>query len=226
MHIYEIEDRMVDVIQHGNYLNMLGNPPEKMNAKECLGLPQNSKVLLFFGQIKEVKGLDIILDALPEVLLAYPEVILLVAGRPWKISFNTYLERMKKLGIQDKCICHIRYIDNDEVPIYYSAADLVLLPYRKIYQSGVVLMAMSYGKPVLVSDLPGMKEIVTDGVTGFIFTSGSSESLASRLKQILLMWEDVSLVAEIGLNHVKQNYSWSTVGNLTKEVYEKIIHPN
>lgn len=215
-------DKKISVIAHGNYLHMARPLPSRFEARATLGLPAEAKVMLFFGQIKEVKGLDLLLDAMAEVLKAYPEARLLIAGKPWKSDFAIYEEQMRKLGIADQCITHIHYIPDDKVADYYAAADLVVLPYRRTYQSGVVLMAMSYGKPVLVSNIAGMVEVVRDNESGFVFTSGDVVSLAQTICRIFSDSDATEAVANRGYAKVKEQYDWRVIGQQTKELYARL----
>jgi len=217
-----IQKERIAVIPHGNYLHVLRPLPVQYEAREALRVNGQAKVILFFGQIKDVKGLDLLLEAIPEVRKAHPNVILLIAGKPWKSDFSCYEALIERLGINECCIKHIRYISDKELPLYYAAADLVVLPYRRIYQSGVVLMAMSYRKPVLVSDLPGMTEIVQDGDTGFVFRQGDVASLVEKLIAALNDVEARDHVAQRGYNRVRNDYDWRSIGDKCKELYATI----
>lgn len=210
------------VIPHGNYLHALRLLPAQSVARASLDIPEAAKVILFFGQIKDVKGLDLLFEAMPAVFKAQPDALLLIAGKPWKSDFSAYEKQMVSLGIRDRCITHIRYISDDDVACYYAAADVVALPYRRIYQSGVVLMAMSYGKAVLVSDLPGMTEIVSDGETGFVFRRGEVHELAAKLDVALGSASLRQVLAEKGFERVRKDYDWNVIGEKTKQLYESI----
>ena len=215
--------KRIDVVPHGNYLHSINAIPEKSVARERLALPQNKKVLLFFGQIKEAKGLDILLDALPSVIEKHPDIVLLVAGKVWKDDFSRYQKMIEEQELSSHCITRIGYVPNEEVPAHYASADLVVLPYRRIYQSGVILMAMSHGKPVLASDLPGMSEVITDGVTGFLFKSEDSEALARRIIEIFSNPDGLPEVATSGHKKMEKDYCWERIGELTAECYRAAL---
>ena len=214
-----VAESKIAVIPHGNYLHALRPMPSVEAARERLGIPLRARVLLFFGQIKEVKGLDVLLDAMPVILKDHPETVLLIAGKPWKTDFAGYQQQIDALGIRDACIGHIRFIPDEEVPVYYGAADLVVLPYRRIYQSGVVLMAMSYGKAVLVSDIPGMLEVVCEGETGFVFHAGDASDLALRIHMLFSSPESLKDVARCGQELMARKYDWSSIGRQTRDLY-------
>lgn len=212
-------EEKIDVIPHGNYLPFIGEVPSRKVARGRIGVAEDAPVLLFFGQIKEVKGLDILLDAMPDLLRKYPDALLVVAGKVWKDDFRRYRERIEGLGISDNCVLHIRYVPDSEVASYYAAADAVVLPYRRIYQSGVLLMAMSYGKPVVVSDIEGMTEVISDGVNGYVFPSGDSQALVAKLAGALSDSEELRLVGERASSHVRERNDWSKIGRMTAACY-------
>jgi glycosyltransferase involved in cell wall biosynthesis len=217
-----LPEELITVIQHGNYLHAIRPLPPQAEARKKLDMPEAAKVILFFGQIKKVKGLDLLLEAMPDVLKSHPEAHLLIAGKPWKSDFPEYEAQMVRLGIRDRCITHIHYIHDEDVPNYYAAADVVTLPYRRIYQSGVVLMAMSYGKVVLVSDLPGMTEIVSDGENGLVFRQGDAESLAGKVNESLADATLRDKLARKGFEHMRDHYAWKVIGEKTKKLYEDL----
>jgi D-inositol-3-phosphate glycosyltransferase len=220
---FGFEAGKIRIIPHGNFLHVIGTPPDKDHAKRLLGLAESAKVILFFGHIKEVKGLDLLLRAMPAIAAELPNVVLLIGGRPWKTEFSRYEAMMDELGIRERCVAHIRYISDEEMPLYYSAADVVALPYRRIYQSAVVLLAMSFGKAVLASDLPAMTNLLQDGENGFLFRQDSHDDLAQRLIAILKDEVTREQVAARGFDYVRQHFDWSQIGAATAKLYEEAL---
>jgi glycosyltransferase involved in cell wall biosynthesis len=221
--VLEVPKSKVAAIPHGNYLDAIDYIPSQNEARLRIGLPSKVRVLLFFGQIKKVKGLNVLLQAMPEVVRRYPDTLLLIAGKEWKDDFQRYQRRIDSLGIASNCVSHIRYIPDTEVPNYYSAADIVILPYTKIYQSGVLLMAMSYGKPVVASDIEGMTEVITEGYNGFLFASGDAESLSSKLIEALSNPVVTRDVGKRGLLYVRERHDWNKIGRTIMELYKSIL---
>lgn len=219
-----INSKKINIIPHGNYISVANSSLGKEVSIEKLGLIEDGcKVLLFFGQIKEVKGLDILISALPMILEKHKNVRVLIAGRPWKDDFTFYLRKIQELDLEKNFTLHIQYIDNENVDYYFNVADLVILPYRKIYQSGVLLNAMSYKKPVIASDLPGMKEIINHNETGFLFKSGDEFDLAKCIITALDNEEKLSRIGENGFNKVIQNNNWRNIALQTKNLYLKLL---
>ena len=198
----------ISVIPHGNFLHTLDIIPERQEAKNSLEIEQSARVILFFGHIKQVKGLDLMLAAMPGIVASVQDARLLIAGRPWKSDFSTYEAQMARLGIEPYCRCHIGFVPDDQVATYFAAADLVVLPYRRIYQSGVILQAMSYGKAVVVSDLAGMTEIVRNGVNGYTFPSDDIQRLSEAIIRALSDDAERNSMAANGLEYIRRYHDW------------------
>jgi glycosyltransferase involved in cell wall biosynthesis len=211
------------VIAHGNYLDSMREMGSPTEARRALGIGELAKVVLFFGQIKDAKGLDLLIEALPEVAREVPEVVLIIAGRPLKTKFASYEALIDKLGVRARCRLHIGYVPDDEVAVYHAAADLVALPYRRIYQSGVLMMAMTYGRPVVVSDLPGMTEIVTNGVNGYVFAQGSKDALARTLISALRDAPESQRVAARASEYIRKYHNWNRIGRETAELFDTVL---
>ena len=207
------------VIPHGSYLHAINRKNTKFSARSYLDLSEDAKVLLFFGQIKSVKGLDILLNALPPVVHRYPGTILFIAGRLWKDNFEKYAKIIEDKNLGSHCRLRIEYIAKKEADNLFSAADLLVLPYRKIYQSGVLLMGMSYGTAVLASDLDGMLEIIEDGENGFVFPAHDSDALSQRLMELLAEPQKLQQAADKALQLMENEYSWSVVAKKTAAAY-------
>jgi len=217
------ENVRIATIPHGNYLHFYGKPCSKGEARARLGLRPDLFVLLFFGQIKRSKGLDILLEALEHVVKTFPLVHLVIAGRPADVSYAECGEHIRRRGLEPHCTWRAEYIDNDSVPAYFRAADLVVLPYRRIYQSGVLLLAMSLGVPALVSGIPGMLEIIEGGRTGFTFRCGDARALAQSILEIASAPDQRERVAKGALEHVSRAHSWTDIGVRTRSLYEGLL---
>ncbi len=120
----------------------------KEEARRHLGLPVDVPILLFFGIVRKYKGLQDLLAAMPEIRAHLGRVVLLVAGEFWEDK-QPYLEMIERLGIGDSVIIEDRYIPNEEVGLYFSAADVLVAPYRRVTGSGAVQMARGFGVPIV-----------------------------------------------------------------------------
>jgi len=202
----------VTVIPHGHYLH---------SVNELSYLPQEKGKLnlLFFGQIKKVKGLDILLKAMAKVISTNPNVSLQIAGKVWHDDLLQYQQLIEELGLTEFVKTNFSFIPNEEVDGYFQRADIVVLPYRRIYQSGVLLLAMSYGRAVLASNLPPFAEVVEDGKTGYLFQSEDSDSLAEVILQLVSEQHQVQVVAHNASAKLKAEYDWDDIGRKTIRVY-------
>ena len=218
-----IAEQKIDVIAHGNYLASIPAGVTREMSRAHFGIPSDKRVLVFFGQIKDVKGLEVLLEGFALASQKDPSLHLLIGGRVWKTDFSKYQTIIDRLGLAPFCSLHIRYIPDDEVAYFYRCADLVVLPYLRIYQSGVVLLAMSYGSPVLVSNIDGMLEAVDDEHTGFVFRSRDAGHLAQRLGEIFSIPGRAAEIAQAGLRRVTVRNDWSRLGEQSLACYRRAL---
>jgi len=215
-------DKDIAIIPHGNYLPFIESEKEKNDSRDYLDIPKNKKVLLFFGMIKRIKGLEILLNSLVAVKKVHPDIVLLIAGKSWEDDFNVYQEIIDREGLNENCIIHNRYIPSEDVAHYFCLSDLSVLPYKRISQSGVLMMAMSYNSAVLTSNLLPFTELITDNETGFLFESENVKSLSDKIISIFKDDSSVSKVRVKGMNLIKREYNWNRLGALSKEVYQSL----
>lgn len=212
----KIDPKKIAVIPHGNYLPFVD--PLDYGQRTNSGALK----LLFFGQIKRVKGLEVLLNAMKLLDEAKIPVNLNVAGRPWGTDAEYYEQLISDLGISTVVDCKFEYIPNEDVVNYFKNADVIVLPYKKIFQSGVLLLAMSYGRVTLNSDLPPFKEIIQDGENGFLFDSENAASLAKKIEIIYNQKDKLDDVRNNALNVLKSTFDWTNIGQATKSIYESI----
>ena len=154
----------------------------KKDACEKLKIKNPPKLLLlFFGFIREYKGLDILINALKN--LKNLDIKLLIAGESY-IKTNKIKDLINNNNLSDMVIWHKKYIPNDEINLYFSASDLVVLPYRKISQSGIIPMAYHFNKIVVCSNLPSLTDHVIEKQTGYLFKDNNSDNLSAILSEI------------------------------------------
>lgn len=208
------------IVHHGSYIDLLPAKISKELAKQRFSFNADDFVFLFFGQIKTVKGLDILLKAYAKLQESVNEKVkLIVAGKVWKTEWNDYELIIEKYKLTHNIRLDIKYIPDNEIVYYYSAADCVVLPYKKIFQSGVLLMAQSYQVPVIVSDLPGMTEIITDGKNGFVFKSEDSDDLCKKMKQCIEMEdEETKNMLFCAYKKLQSEYDWNRIAQQQLEI--------
>jgi glycosyltransferase involved in cell wall biosynthesis len=221
--LFKHVDKDIAIIPHGNYVPFIKIEESKEQSRISLNIPKQRKVLLFFGMIKRIKGLEIMLKALSKIKDQHPDILLVIAGKAWEDDFRVYQEIIDNYNLSNYCVIRNHYIPSEDVNHYFSAADLVVLPYKRISQSGVLMMAVSYKKAVLVSNLQPFKEVVTDNETGFVFQSENSDALAEKVTAI---FNDVALLNKVssgGFNLINTDYNWNTIGSSLKMEYNSLF---
>jgi glycosyltransferase involved in cell wall biosynthesis len=174
---------------------------DKAAAREKLGLPLDGNLLLFFGLIRAYKGLNHLIAAMPAVLREV-ECGLLVAGEFYDDKAK-YTGLVEQLGIRDRVRIEDKYIPNEDVHLYFEAADVVVLPYVEASQSGIVPIAYSFNTPVISTRVGGLPEAVLDGTTGFLVSASSSAELAQAIVRYYKGGHEPRLRAGIA-RHVEQ----------------------
>jgi glycosyltransferase involved in cell wall biosynthesis len=222
---YQYPASKASVIPQGNYAHLAQETARHTTneARHLLGLDRFQKLILFFGTIKSVKGLDVLLKAMPKIAQKHPDVGLVIAGRVWKDDLTVYERITSDLHLQEFVEARIRYIPDDEVPLYFQAASTVVLPYRKVYNSAVLFTAMSYSRPIVATACGGMTEVIEDGVTGYLVPPGDPAALAERVNAVLSDPATAAQMAGRAYHHIVENYSWDSTARATLDVYGKVL---
>lgn len=183
-----------------------GTPVSKEEACERLGIEPDKRYLLFFGLIRDYKGLDLLIEALAaEGLRSRDDFKVIIAGEFYSHP-EKYLDRAAELGVNDHIVWKTEYVPDSEVRYYFSAAEMMVLPYRSATQSGVTQIAYHFGRPMLVTDVGGLAQTVPDGVAGYV-VSPDKESIADAMICHLKAPKDFSE----GLAEQKKKYSWASM---------------
>ena len=183
---------------------LLGKRIYRNDARQQLGLNPEEPVLLFFGYIREYKGLRYLLDALALVRKKIP-VRLLVAGECYGDP-NVYRQQVSELGLTDAVELNFEYISNEAVGSYFTAADAVVLPYTSATQSGIVQMAYNFDKPVIVTAVGGLPDVVDPDRTGLVVAAKDSESLAQGILRFFELQTTIGF--EENVRSFKTRFSW------------------
>lgn len=157
-----------------------GPAVSREKALSALNLSPDYRYILFFGFIRAYKGLDLLVEALSDKRLKNKKIKLIVAGEFYEDEVP-YRELVKKFDLVEDIIFHDHFIKDSEVPIYFSIADLVVQPYKSATQSGVTQIAYQYEKPTLVTEVGGLKEIVSHGKCGYVVKPDPVEIATSLL---------------------------------------------
>lgn len=194
--------------KHKKYLlhplyTSFGEKLNKADARRVLDLPADKHLVLFFGLIRNYKGLDMLLDAMNE-LKSNPRINLVIAGEFYEDK-QPYLDLIKKYGIENQVILHGKFIANEDVKLYFSAADLVALPYRSATQSGVTQVSFHFEVPTLVTNVGGLGEIIPDKVAGYV-VEPNGKAISEGIKDYFNNNRMPSFTE--GMKQEKQKYDW------------------
>lgn len=170
-------DAPVHFMPHPLY-DHFGKTVERHMAARSLGLDPALRTVLFFGLIRDYKGLDLLIEAFARLGEGHQ---LLIAGEPYG-DFGKYQRMIDQHPLRHRIVAHARYIADAEVPAFFSVADCLVLPYKGATQSGVTAIAFHFGVPVIATDVGGLAEIVTHERTGLIVPRPDAEAIAQGLK--------------------------------------------
>ncbi|HHB78365.1 MAG TPA: glycosyltransferase [Saprospiraceae bacterium] len=199
-----ITTQPIDFAPHPIYDNY-GEKVDKALAIKHLGLDPSQRYILFFGFIRDYKGLDLLLEAMATDTLRKQNIQLIVAGEYYS-NEEKYQDLIDQLRIKDKLKLFNNFIPNDEVKYYFSAADLVVQTYKSATQSGISQIAMHFEVPMVVTDVGGLKEIVLDQVNGYI----TAKDPASIAKTVLRYYQENKESAfKQKIIEEKKKYAWS-----------------
>ena len=197
-----------------------GERVERSEACVRLGLDPANRYVLFFGLIRDYKGLDLLLDAWAQLRRAgRTEGRRLIVAGEFYTAREPYLNRIADNGLQDEVLLHDRFIPDDDVKYYFSAADFVVQPYKTATQSGVTQIAYQFCVPMVVTKVGGLAEIVPDGRVGYV-CEPTPEGVAGAIER---MYEGDTL-QRFRENCVedRRRFSWEEMCSSIAELYEKV----
>jgi len=218
--LFKVRPNKIHVIPHGDYKFFV---PKKLLSKEeakmRLGICPETKTILFFGAIRKNKGLKNILIALQHIKKKVPNVKLLIVGEPWE-SYKKYRKIIIENQVEKEVYEKLSYVPNKELPLYFYATDLVVLPYDEITQSGILQIAYAFKKPVVATDLGGFREAVEDGKNGYLVPLNDVEGLAEKCISILLDDKKIQRMGDYSKMLADTKFSWDLIAAKTKQVYK------
>jgi glycosyltransferase involved in cell wall biosynthesis len=221
---FQIEGDRISVIPHGSYdfLSTEKSTNER-TVREELGIPKGKRVILFFGLIRRYKGLEYLVEAFEQVRARMDNVMLLVVGKIFSGNseeFQYYSDLIDQLRGHDDIRCVPEYVPLEKVDSYFSAADLVALPYTKSYTSGILLAAYAAGKPVVVTDTGGLSEVVEEGKSGAVVPPRDATALANAIIDIFQTPGKLTAMGQHAKYLGETTYSWKGIAIKTLSLYQ------
>lgn len=222
--LFPNNSRTVTMVPHGHFLEY-AQTFNKQEARKHLGII-NKFTYLFFGQIKDVKGVDVLLQAYSK-LLSSDNVIkdntqLVIAGSVWKTDYSKCADIIEENGISQQVIQDIRFIPDKDVDYYYSAADVCVLPYKEVYQSGVLQLTYAHRKVAIVTNIPAFTEII-DEDKGFICNANDIQSLSDAMKEAYLRADTLTEMSDNGYNYIASKYGWDKIAEKISIIYNGYV---
>jgi glycosyltransferase involved in cell wall biosynthesis len=199
-------------------------------ARTRIGLSSADQVVLFFGNIAPYKGLEYLVEAMPLLARAHPAAKLVIAGRTKgsESYWATIERRIEELALTSRVISRIEFIPDEEAEIYFKAADVLVLPYTHVFQSGVLFLGYNFGLPVIAADVGSLREDIVEGDTGFVFPPRDPAALAAALARYFSsdLYQTLESRRPQIRDFARRRYSWSIVGEITKSVYDRLTPEN
>ena len=224
---FGVQDARITVIPFGINNAAPTTPLTSAEAKRRLGLREEERAVLFFGRITPYKGLEYLTSAFRQVLARGENYRLIIAGRPDRCPeyWSAIQEEIREDVERGRILLRADFIPDSEVEVYFKAADALVLPYRDIYQSGVLFLGHGFGLPVLAADVGSLKDEIVEGKTGFAFRPEDPEDLAKAIEQYFAsdLYRDLNNRRQQICTYATERHSWDMVGQITTQVYANLL---
>lgn len=225
---FGVAEKAVTVIRHPINNAFPDTDLTPTEAKQRLGLRENEKAILFFGRIRPYKGIEHLLAAFRLLAAEHSNYRLIIAGEPKKGS-EEYREEIEQIVKTDfapgRITLKIQFIPDAEMEIYLKATDVLVLPYKEIFQSGVLFLAYSFGLPVVATDVGSFREEIVEGKTGFLCQPGEPAELAGAIEKYFAsdLYRDLKVRRQQLKDYADANHSWNAVADLTRNAYAQML---
>jgi glycosyltransferase involved in cell wall biosynthesis len=224
---FDVDAAKITIIPYGVNNAVPFTELTREESRRKLGLRDDEKAILFFGAIKQYKGLEYLVAAFQKIA-AQGDYRLIIAGERKKGCeeyWRSIQQTIEQDPTRDKILQKIEFIPDGETEIYFKAADVAVLPYTEIFQSGILFLAYSFGLPVIATDVGSFAEDIVGGRTGFVCKARDPDDLAAMIQQYF----ETDLYKELGerREEIRQitffNHSWKVVAELTRNVYTALL---
>lgn len=226
---FGVRDKAITVLSYPLNVAVPETGITPLAAKEQLGVADEERTILFFGAIAPYKGLDLLVAAFQRLASNDARYRLIIAGRPKEGQCEDYWKAIKATIAHTieptRVIQEIKYIPDQKAELYFKAADVLVLPYRDIFQSGILLLAYSYGLPTVATDVGSFRETLIEGKTGFLSRPHDAEDLRKTIEQYFEsdLFTGSDHVRDEIRKYARDRHSWDPVGQLTRDVYASLL---
>lgn len=215
--LYQFDSKKVTVIPHGNYRQTYQSSVSQLEARNYLGLPLKGLIYLNLGLLRPYKGVDELLQVWEENQKSFQEDTLVIAGKAGKESYGILLQ--EKVSRLKGVILHDHFIEDELIHFYFSAADFVICPFRKILTSGSIILAMSYRRPIIAPNFPSIAETL-GSANWLLYNPEESQGLSNAIKKSReIDWEGLSTLVNQECNRL----NWDNIAQQTSQLYLNLI---
>ena len=223
---FNVQESKITVIPHGIMDVVPTTTINNIEARNVLGLNMNEKVILFFGNIAPYKGLDDLINALIILNRSNYTVKLIIAGKvkDCKTYWDNIDETIRKNDLRNNLLLKIKHIPDEEIELYFKSADALVLPYKYIFQSGVIFLSYYFGLPVIATDVGSLKEEIDNGINGYLCKPKNPKDIANTIE----IYFESDLYTNLEKNRMKikqyadEKYSWEKIGDMTYGLYKRL----
>jgi glycosyltransferase involved in cell wall biosynthesis len=224
---FAVAESRVSVIPFGINNTVPNTRLTPSEAKVRLGFRDGERTILFFGRITPYKGLEYLITSFRQLFAKRNDYRLMIAGRPDNCEdyWNQIRQSIREDVESGQILLKSEFIPDEMTEVYFKAADVLVLPYRHIYQSGVLFLGYGFGVPALAADVGSLKDDVVEGSTGFTFKPEDPADLATTIEKFFAsdLYTDLAARRQEIQALVAEQHSWSTVGSLTLAVYQALL---
>jgi D-inositol-3-phosphate glycosyltransferase len=226
---FGINEHKISVIPMGINTSVYKSDMTRMQARRKINLKEDEKVLLFFGNILPYKGLEYAILTLYYLRKKHNNLKLIIAGQVSKNAYKywqTIQELIKKHELSNSIIKKIGRVPDNHIEIYCKSADVMLLPYKHIFQSAVLFLSYSFGLPAIAADVGSLKEDIIQGKTGFVCKPEDPDDLAEKIDLYFQsdLFKNLNKNRRVIMKYANEKYSWGKVGETTLSVYNKLLY--
>jgi glycosyltransferase involved in cell wall biosynthesis len=221
-HVKNIQNK-IRVVPDANYADFLpAGVVEKEDLRKEFGLTRDDNIILFFGHIKEYKGLDLLLDALPIASQSVKNLVLLVAGKIETEKLGQkYKEMISKIPSSVKIIYSFDFVPMEEAYKYFISTDLVALPYKRITHSGIINLAVLFGRPAAATKVGDMEDRIIEGKSGFLSKGHNPEDFSEVLVEAFSDKQRLEEMGKFSNTLGEAKFTWDDTADLLKTFYQE-----
>ena len=222
-----ISESKVSVIPFGINNTVPNTSLSSAEAKQMLAVSTTDRTLLFFGNIAPYKGLEYLISAFTQLLKNDRRYRLIIVGKPkgTECYWNQIREAIASVGIGDRTIQRIEYVPDEETELYFKAADVLIIPYTRIFQSGVLFLGYAFDLPAIAADVGSLREDIIEGKTGFLFRSRDTADLARQIGTYFAsgLYENLEICRRGIREFANERNSWTKVTEILDGVYRRLL---